>query len=92
MTTFKNSPNMLEMDVAEKMKTHIGTDYFVRIYPQKETITVEPIENHIDCKTTGKILGYRDLVNMDASVWTNSTGNELGRLSRGWENMQELTQ
>ena len=27
VTTFKNAPNMFKMDVAEKIRTHIGTDY-----------------------------------------------------------------
>ena len=27
------------------------------------------IANHINCETTGKILGYRDLVKMDTPVW-----------------------
>ena len=31
MTTFKNPPNIFKMDAAEKMETHIGTDYFARI-------------------------------------------------------------
>ena len=59
---------------------------FSHIDPKKYTITVEPLENHINCKTTGKILGYRDLVNMDTPVWTNSMFNELVRLSQGWKN------
>ena len=63
MTTFKNAPNMFKMDAEEKIKRHIGTDYFARV-EQKQT-TVEPIANHINYKTTGNILGYRDLVNMD---------------------------
>ena len=39
--------------------------------------------NHINCKNTGGLLVYRDLVKMDASVWSNSMCNELGRLSQG---------
>ena len=80
------------MDVEEKRKTHIATDYFARIYPKKETITVEPMENHINCKTIGTILGYRDVVNMDTLVRTTPMCNKLGRLSQGWKTTQELTQ
>ena len=46
---------------------------------------MEPLANKINCETTGKILGYRDLVKIDAPVWTNSMCNELGRLSQGWK-------
>ena len=31
ITTFKNVPNMFTMDAAEKIKTHIGTNYLVRV-------------------------------------------------------------
>ena len=36
-------------------------------------------------KPLKKILGYRDLVNMDAPVWTNSMCNKIGRLYQGWK-------
>ena len=47
---------------------------------------MERMENQINCETAGKIFGYRDLVKMDAPVWTNSMCNELGRLYQGWKN------
>ena len=47
VTTFKNAPKMFKMDTTEKIKTHIGTDYFSRIDPKKETIKVKPMVNHI---------------------------------------------
>ena len=59
------------MDAAETISTHIGTDYLDHTEPKTDTITVEPLANHINCKITGKILGYRDLVKMDALLWTN---------------------
>ena len=59
--------------------------YIAHTDPQKDTITVEPLANHINCETTGKILGYRDLVNMDAPIWTNSMCNKLVNLSQGWK-------
>ena len=43
---------------------------------------MEQVEHHITCETTGKILGHRDLVRMDAPVWKKSICNELGRLSQ----------
>ena len=46
---------------------------------------MEPVAHHITCKTTRKILGYRDLVKRDPTVWTNSVCNEHGRLSHGWK-------
>ena len=46
---------------------------------------MEPLANHIKCETTGKISGYRDLVRMDAPVWTNSMCNKFFRLSQGWK-------
>ena len=57
VTTFKNAPNIFKMEAIEKIKTHIGTDYLARIDPKKDTIAVEPIAKHINCETTGKILG-----------------------------------
>ena len=32
-----------------------------------------------------EILGYRELVKRDPSVWTNSVRNEIGRLYQGWK-------
>ena len=46
---------------------------------------MEPVSHHITCETTGKILGYRDLVKMDAPVWKNSMCNELGHISQVWK-------
>ena len=54
VTTFKNAPNMFKMDAAEKIRTRLGTDYLSCIDLKKDTITVEPISNHIKCKTTEK--------------------------------------
>ena len=71
------------MGAAEKMITHKGKDYLAHIYPIKYTIKVKPIANNINCETTRKILGYRDLIKMDALLWKNSMCNELGRLSQG---------
>ena len=72
VTIFKSTPNMFKMNAEGTIKTQIGTDYLARINPKKDTMTVKPIEKHINCKDTGKILGYIDLVKMDALVWTNS--------------------
>ena len=83
-TTFKTAPNMFKTDAAEKITTHKGTDYLARIDPKKDTITVEPIATHINWETTGNIFGYRDLLKIDALVWTNSMRNYLSRLSQGW--------
>ena len=74
---------MFKIEAAEKVKTNIGTYYLAHIYPRKNTITVEPLATHINCKTTGRIPGYRYLVKMDETVCTNSTRNKLGRLSQG---------
>ena len=82
---FKNTPKMFKMNTADTSTIHIYTDYISHTYPPKNTITVEPLAKKINCETTGKILGYRDLVNMDAPVWTNTMCNELGRLSQGWK-------
>ena len=46
---------------------------------------MKPVSHHVTCETTGKILGYRALVKIDALVWTNSTCNELVPLSQGWK-------
>ena len=48
--------------------------------------------DHIHCKTTGKVLVYRDPVEMDELVWTKSMCNKLVRLSQVRKNMQEPTQ
>ena len=34
VTTLKNSPKMFPVEAKEKIKTHIGTDYFVGIDPK----------------------------------------------------------
>ena len=81
--TFRTAPNMLKTNAEELITTHKGTDYLACMDPKKDTITVEPVSSHINCETTGKILGYRDLVNMDEPVWTNLRWNEPGRLSQG---------
>ena len=71
ITTFKNIPKMFKMDTPYTSKIHIGSDYISHTDPQKDATTVEPLANHITCETTGKILGYRDLVKRDSTVWTN---------------------
>ena len=55
VTTFKNAPNVFKIDRVEKITTHICTDYLVFTDPKKDTITVEPLANHINCKTAGNI-------------------------------------
>ena len=52
VTTFKNTPNVFKMDAIDTFKTHIGTDYIARIDPKRDTITVEPLANNINCETT----------------------------------------
>ena len=92
MTTFKNAPKTFQVEATEKIKTHIGIDYFSRIYPQIETIKVQPMENQINCKTTGK--------NWDTdtySICLNQYGptkcaTNLVACTRVGKNMQELTQ
>ena len=83
VTTFNNTPKMFKMDTKDTSKTHIGFDYIDHKDTKKDTITMEPLENYINCETNGKTLGYRHLVKMDAPVWTNSMCNKLGRLSEG---------
>ena len=90
MTTSKNTPKMFKIDMKNTAKTHIGSDYISHIDPQEYTITVEPLEHHINCEIIGKILGYRDLVKMDAPLWTNSMCNELGRLYQVWKHIWGL--
>ena len=46
---------------------------------------MEPVAYHITFETTGKILGYKDLVKIDVQVWKISMCNELFRLSQGWK-------
>ena len=51
-----------------------------KIYNHRGTIsTPHYLWNH------WKILGYRDLLKRDASVWINSMCNELGRLPQVWK-------
>ena len=45
---------MFKMDVARKTTTNMGTYYIANIELRKDTIKVEPITNHINCKNTGK--------------------------------------
>ena len=68
------------MDAEDTLKTNIGTDCIARTESPKYTITVKPLEKHINCETTEKILGYRYLVKMDAPVWKNYVCNKIGRL------------
>ena len=46
---------------------------------------MEPVAHHITCETTGKILGYRDLVKRDPPVRENSMCRKIGRLSQGYK-------
>ena len=89
--TFKTAPNMFKKEAAENITTHKVTDYLARIDPKNYSITVEPIANHIKCETSSKILWYREIVKMDAPLWTNSMCNEIRRLSQVWKNMREQT-
>ena len=57
---------MFKKILSRKITTHKRINYLPHIDPKKNPITVEPIVNHINFETTDKILGYRDLVQMDA--------------------------
>ena len=78
---------MFPVEATGKIKTHTGTDYFSRTDLKKEIIAVGPMEKHIHCNNKRKYLVYRDLVNMDEPVWTNSMCTKLGRMSQGWKIM-----
>ena len=73
---------MFRKDIADTSKTNIGSDCIDHTDQKIYTITVEPVPHYITCETTEKILGYRDLVKIDALLWTNYTCNELGPLSQ----------
>ena len=83
---------MFEMDAIEKYINTHKHRLLCSPRPQKNPIKVKPLENHTNKKTTGEILGYRELVNMYAPVCNNCRCNKIGRLSQGWGKMQELTQ
>ena len=85
MITFKNTPQMFKNYMLDISTTHIGSNYIAKTDPKKDTITVEPLSHRIACDTIEKIIGYRDLVKRDPSVWKNSMCNKLGRLSHGWK-------
>ena len=85
VTTFKNTPQIFKKDMTDTSTTHIGSNYIAKTDPQKDTITMEPVAQQNTCETTGKILGYRDLVKRDPPVWKNSMCNELGRMYQGWK-------
>ena len=72
VTTFKNTSQIFKTYMTDTSTTHIGLDYIAKTDPQKDKITVEPVAHQNTCETTGKILGYRDLVKRDPPVWTNS--------------------
>ena len=54
MTTFKNAPKKIPLETTEKIRLHTDSYYVESIDPQKETITVEPMANHIHREITGK--------------------------------------
>ena len=68
MTTFKNASQMFKRDIKDISETNIGSDYISKTDPKNYKITVQTVAHHITCETTGKILGYRDLVKMDPPV------------------------
>ena len=70
------------MDAEGKIRTHIGTHYLSCIDSRKYTITVRPLANHINYKTTWKIFGYRDMVKIDAPVWKNQCETNLAAYPR----------
>ena len=76
---------MFKKDMTDTSTTNIVSGYISKTYPKKDTIKVEPVSQQINCETTGKILGYRDVVKIDLSVWTNYMCNKLGCLSQGWK-------
>ena len=76
---------MFKKDITDTSTTQLGSDYIAKKCPKQYTNTVELVAYHITFETSGKILGYRDLVTMDPPVWTNSKCDELGRLSKGWK-------
>ena len=72
VTKFNNTPKMrLILHFSHRPQKYIQSQW----NHYQTTLTVKP----------QKILGYRDLVNMDVLVWTNSMRNELGRLSQSWK-------
>ena len=75
VTTFKNAPAVFTMGPTKKIKLYRGSDYYVCMDTKKYAIAVEPTAKHIHCETTGKILGYRDLVKMYEPVLKKSMCN-----------------
>ena len=47
--------NVFPLEATEKIGLKIESDYHACIDHREETITVEPITNHIRCKTTGNM-------------------------------------
>ena len=72
MTTFNNTPQTFKNNITDTSTTNIVSDYINKTDPKKDTIKVEPVAHHIKYETTGKILGYRDIVKKDPPVWENS--------------------
>ena len=45
---------MFKTETAGEISTHKGTYYLAKTDAKRDTITVEPIANHINSKITGK--------------------------------------
>ena len=88
--TFKMHPKCFKWMQKKKKNTH-RHELICSHRLQKRRKHSGPMANHINCKTTRKLLRYRDPVNMDELAWTNSMCNELNRLSQVWKTVQELT-
>ena len=63
----------------------------MHIYPEKDTIEVEPTEKHTHCETSGKFLGYRYPIKEDAQVWKNQCETKMDARHRDENNIMAPT-
>ena len=68
MSTHLKKPKVFPLDRTKEKELHLQEDHNINIYPEKDTITVEPTAKHIQYETTGKVFVYRNPTKKDAPV------------------------
>ena len=63
---------MIQVNATEKSKHTYAQTTLLEYIPKIETITINPIENHINCETAGGILRYIYPFMMYEPIWNNS--------------------
>ena len=59
--------------------------------PKLKKTTVEPTVKSVHCETTGKVLGYKEKIKIDAPVWKNLFATNQDAFHKDGNHMQATT-